>query len=674
MNCGKLALAALGCVLCISTAQAAIVRGGGAHTNDGEGGPNRNIYISRTTGPAGTSGADQFWIGGFQFAAVPRQAETNPDHAGLEDCVLGGLALIDCDYEVAAGQKRRLPVTASTNYFFNPDFPETPLQAAPTLDIVWTVRDLTGVLKTFTFENQPYDALEWNFSLVLNNLPVSPAILTIQADFVFTLPDGYAFYESADPPQFDVRLVEGAHIGQVFTVISSTRLTIDPASIPADETAPVSSAVPVPGPNAAGWNNMQVNVTITAVDEADGSGLEFVSYQVGDDAADSSLPAELPISVNVNTLGTTNISFFAEDLEGNQEAIKSLVVKFDNTVPTIDVVASPVANVDGWNNSPVTVDFTCTDTPSDIDTCTGDQTLSSEGASQVVNGSATDNAGNSTSKSTTVKIDLTLPTITGAASPAPNAAGWNNSNVTVTFTCTDALSDIKTCPASTTISDNGAGQSATGTATDKAGNSANASVTGIKLDKIAPVVTVTGVTDGATYPPGGAPATGCSTTDAHSGVATAATLALTGGTSNGVGSFTAACTGALDKADNPGSASATYEVQYDYSGFFSPVDNLPIVNSVKAGQAVPVKFRLAGDFGLDVLLVTPQSQSVGCSSALPVDAIEQTVVAGSSSLSYDPLTSLYSYVWKTDKSFKGCRSLIITLDDETVHTAFFKFN
>ena len=84
MNCGKLALAALGCVLCISTAQTAIVRGGGAHTNDGEGGPKSDYSYSRTTGPAGTSGSDQFWIGGFQFAVVPRQAETNPDHAGLD--------------------------------------------------------------------------------------------------------------------------------------------------------------------------------------------------------------------------------------------------------------------------------------------------------------------------------------------------------------------------------------------------------------------------------------------------------------------------------------------------------------------------------------------------------------------------------------------------------------
>ncbi|HEY7628136.1 MAG TPA: ExeM/NucH family extracellular endonuclease, partial [Ilumatobacteraceae bacterium] len=39
---------------------------------------------------------------------------------------------------------------------------------------------------------------------------------------------------------------------------------------------------------------------------------------------------------------------------------------------------------------------------------------------------------------------------------------------------------------------------------------------------------------------------------------------------------------------------------YDFSGFFQPVDNLPTTNTVKAGQAVPVKFSLNGNQGLDI--------------------------------------------------------------------------
>src|SRR5260221_1461181 len=45
-----------------------------------------------------------------------------------------------------------------------------------------------------------------------------------------------------------------------------------------------------------------------------------------------------------------------------------------------------------------------------------------------------------------VGVDNDLPTIKATASPAPNAAGWNNTNVTVTFTCSDLTSAV-TCPA-----------------------------------------------------------------------------------------------------------------------------------------------------------------------------------------------------------------------------------
>src|SRR5258708_4596954 len=86
-------------------------------------------------------------------------------------------------------------------------------------------------------------------------------------------------------------------------------------------------------------------------------------------------------------------------------------------------------------------------------------------------------------------VDTTPPTIVAAVSPAPNGNGWNNSNVTVTFTCADAGSGVATCTAPVTISTETAGQAVTGTATDKAGNSATTSVT-VKLDKTAPGVTV----------------------------------------------------------------------------------------------------------------------------------------------------------------------------------------
>ena len=113
---------------------------------------------------------------------------------------------------------------------------------------------------------------------------------------------------------------------------------------------------------------------------------------------------------------------------------------------------------------------------------------------------------------------------------------------------------------------------------------------------------------------------------------------------------------------------------YDFSGFFAPVDNLPTVNAVNAGRAIPVKFSLSGDQGLDVLEETyPRSQQVACDAADPVDGIEETTSANAGGLSYDEASDEYTYVWKTDKAWTGCRQLVLKLDDGTVHRANFSF-
>ena len=110
------------------------------------------------------------------------------------------------------------------------------------------------------------------------------------------------------------------------------------------------------------------------------------------------------------------------------------------------------------------------------------------------------------------------------------------------------------------------------------------------------------------------------------------------------------------------------------SGFFSPVDNPPVENSVKAGQGIPVKFSLNGDQGLDIFATGyPKSQEIICDSSVEVDGIEETVSAGGGSLSYDSATDRYTYAWKTNKSWANtCRQLVVKLDDGTSHRANFR--
>jgi len=108
----------------------------------------------------------------------------------------------------------------------------------------------------------------------------------------------------------------------------------------------------------------------------------------------------------------------------------------------------------------------------------------------------TDNAGNMSAavSASGINIDTTPPVVSGSAAPSPNANGWNNTLVTVTFTAIDTLSGVAAngCQAPVVLSTNGAGQSVTGSCTDKAGNSGSATVSGINIDTLAPVATATG--------------------------------------------------------------------------------------------------------------------------------------------------------------------------------------
>jgi uncharacterized repeat protein (TIGR01451 family) len=130
---------------------------------------------------------------------------------------------------------------------------------------------------------------------------------------------------------------------------------------------------------------------------------------------------------------------------------------------------------------------------------------------------------------------------------------------------------------------------------------------------------------------------------------------------------------ATDAAGNSSSCSFTVTVLYNFTGFFSPVSNVPTLNSVNAGKAVPVKFSLSGGKGLNIFAVNnPYSISLNCSTNDPGVDVTETLNAGGSSLSYDP--DQYIYVWKTESSWAGtCRQLVLTLNDGSVHVANFKF-
>ncbi len=214
----------------------------------------------------------------------------------------------------------------------------------------------------------------------------------------------------------------------------------------------------------------------------------------------------------------------------------------------------------------------------------------------------------------------------------------------------------------------------THTVFDNVGNSAVAGpVTGNKVDLKAPDISI-GSPTSTSYILGQTVASGYSCADSGSGIAGCAGPVSSGDNiataTVGAKTFTVY---AQDAVGNTADAAVTYNVIYNWAGFFKPVDNGQ-VNKVCAGRAIPVKFSLDGDQGLDILASGyPRSYLCDCAGESS-DAIEETVTAGKSSLRFKAGAGQYVYVWKTVRAWSdSCRVFEIVLADGTRHQASFEF-
>ena len=375
----------------------------------------------------------------------------------------------------------------------------------------------------------------------------------------FSCSDVLSGLAAGSPPADKVLTGEGA--GQsatgTCTDVAGNTASTTVSGINIDKTAPVTMA------NApSGWSNGSVTVTLSPKDGLSGVAATHYTIDGGSEQTGT--------TITLDAEGTYTLAFWSVDNAGNIEVPRTATVRIDLTPPTIGHTLSPAANAAGWNNSDVTVTFDCTDALSGIASCTAPQTISTEGAAQPVPGTAVDLAGNSATDPAVVNVDKTAPTISGSVDRAANAAGWYKADVTVAFTCGDALSGVQSCPSSVTLGE-GADQTTSGTATDIAGNSATATIAGINVDKTPPTITAA-----ATTPPTalgfytGPVTVHFTCSDALSGIATCPanqTLDISGTT----GTATSSPDTATDVAGNTSLLSNTVTVTFDKTPSATPL-------------------------------------------------------------------------------------------------------
>jgi hypothetical protein len=198
--------------------------------------------------------------------------------------------------------------------------------------------------------------------------------------------------------------------------------------------------------NLNDWQTAAVAVLLSAQD-AGGSGVKGIYIE---ESGATTVPSHLvnggSTTVSVSNEGLTNISFFAVDNAGNQEAVQIVTVKIDRSNPTIDCAPAPP----GWHATNVSIACSAADLSAGIQGPTTFSLVTNVAVGSETTGAQTDSrsvcdiAGNCANADPIggIQVDRRAPSIT-ITSPAGQYT--INQVVTAAFSCSDGGSGLNLC-------------------------------------------------------------------------------------------------------------------------------------------------------------------------------------------------------------------------------------
>jgi len=278
-------------------------------------------------------------------------------------------------------------------------------------------------------------------------------------------------------------------------------------------------------------------------------------------------------------------------------------------------------------------------------------------------------------------VDVVPPSISCAA----DDGSWHAADVSLACTATDAGSGLAD-PAQALFELTTAVPAGSETATavtdavqvcDRAGNCATAGpIGGIRVDRLAPQVTIASPVDGASLALGSIEDATFSCADGGSGVATCSGSVANGAaldtSTSGTHTFTVQAT---DAVGNTAAATVTYSVAaagYQWLGWSWPYAS-DEANRAEAGRTIPLGFSVGGAGGRAVvagLWVAP----VPCGGAATVSPSDPSARPADWQGPWSVSDGRTILLWRTSRSWAGsCRQVLLRLTDGSVHRLVFDF-
>jgi len=371
----------------------------------------------------------------------------------------------------------------------------------------------------------------------------------------------------------------------------------EPSGEPQDPAPTVRIDVPPPVPNEA-WYDDTVEIQIVGLSSL--GPIESVTWTASGAQSGGATVSGSRATVTIDAQGTTRVSAFAVDREGNISEDAEVVINIDRTPPTI-VVTAPAPGAHRFG-SPIFIDYVCADPESGIDRTNIDQCSVDFYLDGVRQGGAQDNdtwmpreeglyevrgwAVNNAQLVTRTVVGMVnvilnetvAPDVTISAPSVP-ASGWYAEPVTLRMDAVDAGAGVEyveyrsraagqwsewvrvsAASATTVVAETGTYQYES-RAVDYFGNVSTTTQYTLSLDVTSPAVTIDGPADGIRVAQGADLVAEYSCTDAGSGLDGCSGTVESGGLldTSEPGTFTWSAT-AVDTAGNVTRVERTYTV------------------------------------------------------------------------------------------------------------------